>query len=391
MLLPKDLAIDEIKKLIAGEKTKKVLSECQSCFSCNFYCPENAHPAGLVLQRWNEQYQKEELKVRAKHYMTLYPYYPNFRSYVMEHLPEKTKDLVKSWASLKPLKGDTLTYPGCNIITFAELTQASFFKDLDIRGRLEYCCGETLFRTGYTEELYQITKRLDKWFNILKPKNLLVLCTAGTNVFKNVLPQYGLTYKFEEIKSYIQFLWEKIETGKLKIKKKLDMTVTIQDSCYSKMFGEEYMDLPRKILDAIGIEIIETESCKQNMRCCGIGAGFSVDSAYQSFRIRSSTLRNFKDFKKTKADAVCVYCAGCLATFIGNKKLYFKKLKVYHIIELIQMAIGEKPCLTSKLKKKRGNYFFWGAIRKQVPKLLSKKTFKIAKIPEEPPEYDEAW
>ena len=391
MLLPKDLAIDEIKKLIAGEKTKKVLSECQSCFSCNFYCPENAHPAGLILKRWNEQYQKEGLKIRAKHYMTLYPYYPNFRSYVMVHLPEKTKDLVKSWASLEPLKGDTLAYPGCNIITFAELAQASFFKDLDIRGRLEYCCGETLFRTGYTEELYQITKRLDKWFNILKPKKLLVLCTAGTNVFKYVLPRYGLTYKFEEITSYLQYLWEKIQKGEIQFKKKIDMTISIQDSCYAKMFGDEYMDLTRKILKLAGAQIIETDSSRENVRCCGIGAGFSVDSSYHSFKIRSSAIRNFRAFKKTKADAVCVYCAGCLATFGGNKKLYFRKLKVYHIIELIQMAIGDEPTLTEKAKKDRGNQFFWGAVKNQIPKLYSKKTFKIEEIPEDPPNYKEAW
>jgi Fe-S oxidoreductase len=391
MLLPTELAIEEMKRLIDGDDTKKVLELCQSCFSCNFYCPKNAHPASLILQRWNEQYKKKGLRKRGQHYMTFYPHYPNFRSYVMEHLPTSTKELVGRWTSLEPLKGDTLTFPGCNIITFAELTQASFFKDLDIRGRLEYCCGETLFRTGYRDELFQVSRRLDKWFDILKPKTLLVLCTAGTNVFKNVLPHYGLTYKFDEIKSYIQYLWEKIESGEIKIIKKLNMTITIQDSCYSKMFGDEYMDLPRKILDSIGIKVIETESCRENMRCCGIGAGFSVDSAYQSFKIRSSALRNFKDFKKTKAEAICVYCAGCLAIFMGNKKLYFKKLKVYHIIELLQMAVGEKPSLTSKLKKKRGNDFFWAAMKNQIPKILSKNTFKLAEIPEDPPNYGEAW
>ncbi len=391
MMLPIDLAIKEMERLIIGEKTERVLSECQSCFSCNFYCPENARPTSLILKRWNEQYRKDGLRVRGKHYMTLYPYYPNFRSYVMEHLPKQTKELVKNWSSLDPLKGETLTYPGCNIITFAELTQASFFEGLDIRGRLEYCCGETLFRTGYKEELFQITKRLDKWFNILKPKKLLVLCTAGTNVFKYVLPHYGLMYKFDEIKSYIQYLWEKIQNGEIKIKNKLDITVSLQDSCYSKMFGDEYMDLPRKILDAIGVKIIETDSYRVNVRCCGIGAGFSVDSAYHSFRIRSSTIRNFNAFKKTKADAVCVYCAGCLATFTGNKKLYFRKIRVYHIIELIQMAVGENPTLTKKAKRKRGKHFFWGAVKNQLPKIPSKKTFKIEKIPENPPDYKEAW
>ena len=391
MSLSKDESIEEIKRLIKGEKTNKVLTECQSCFSCNFYCPENAHPTSLILQRWNEQYKNEGLRKRGKYYMTLSPHYPNFRSYVMEHLPNETKKLVKEWASLKPLKGDTLTYPGCNVITFAELTQTSFFKELDIRGRLEYCCGETLFRTGYRDELFQVAKRLDKWFKTLNPKKLLVLCTAGTNVFKNVLPHYGLTHKFEEIKSYIQYLWEEIESGKIVIKNKLDMSVTIQDSCYAKMFGEEYMDLPRRILNAIGVEIVEIKACRENVRCCGIGAGFSVDSSYQPFKIRSASIRNFKEFRKSKAEAVCVYCAGCLATFTANKKLYPRKLKVYHIIELLQLSIGEKPSLTNKAKKKRAKHFFWGTIWKQVPKIFSKKTFKIAEIPEDPPIYGDAW
>ena len=138
MLLPIEESIKEMERLKKGEHTERVLKECQSCFSCNFICPENAYPASIILRRWNEQYKKEGLRKRGKYFMTLYPHYPNFRSYVMEHLPESTKELVKQWASLEPLQGHTLTYPGCNIITFAELTQASFFNDLDIRGRLEY-------------------------------------------------------------------------------------------------------------------------------------------------------------------------------------------------------------------------------------------------------------
>jgi len=383
-------SIEEMKKLIAGEKTKIVLKKCQSCFSCNIYCPENAHPTGLILQRWNEQYKNEGLRKRGKHYITHYPQYPNFRSYVMEHLPKQTKELVKQWAEESPLNGDTLTYPGCNIITYAELTQTSMFKDLEIRGRLEYCCGETLYRTGYRDELFQVTKRLNGWFNRLKPKNLLVLCTAGTNVFKNVLPHYGLTYKFDSIKSYIQYIWEKIESGDIQIKKQLDMTVTIQESCYAKMFGDEYMDLPRKILEKIGVKVKEIAACRENMRCCGIGGGFSVDSAYNPMSLISSGFRNLREYKKAKVDAVCVYCAGCLATLGTVKRLYMRKMRVFHIIELLQMAIGEKP-MSRKTKRKRAKHFFWGIMKKQMPKALSKKTFKIADIPEDPPPYGEAW
>ncbi|MBN2155998.1 MAG: (Fe-S)-binding protein [Candidatus Lokiarchaeota archaeon] len=377
-------AKEEMRRLIVKEKTKKLLRDCQSCFTCNLYCQKQANPASLILKRWNEQYKKEGLKVRGKYFMTLYPNYPNFRSYAADKMTREEKHLLKQWSSLDPLKGDTLTYPGCNVILTPTLTQTKIFADLDIRGRLEYCCGETLFRTGYKKELFQVTKRLDKWFNTLKPKKLLVLCTAGTNVFKNVLPHYGLTYQFEKITSYIEWLWEKFEKGEIVVTKPLNMTVTIQESCYSKMFGDQYMDLPRNILRRIGCDIVEMEKSRENMRCCGIGAGFSVDSAYNSLKIRDATVKNLDDAKATGASAICVYCSGCLQQYFTAKKLYLKKTPpIYHIIELIQLAIGETPI---RLVEHTAQNMFWGIMKNQMPRLLSPKRFKIPEIPEDPEE-----
>jgi len=55
------------------------------------------------------------------------------------------------------------------------------------------------------------------------------------------------------------------------------------------------------------------------------------------------------------------------------------------------MAMGETPSLNNKAKKKRAKHFFWGTMKKQVPKIPSKKTFTLADIPEDPPLYGEAW
>ena len=137
--------------------------------------------------------------------------------------------------------------------------------------------------------------------------------------------------------------------------------------------------------------VIEIGACREDMRCCGIGAGFSVDSAYHPFKIRSAAIRNFREFRETGADAVCVYCAGCLITLLTNEKLYLHEVKAYHVIELIQMAMGEEPTLSMDDKRERAKQFFWGVIKKQVPKILSRKTFKLDEIPEEPPDYGDAW
>jgi Fe-S oxidoreductase len=377
-------AKSEMRRLIAGKKTKKLLRDCQSCFTCNLYCPHDARPASLVLQRWNEQYEKEGLKIRGKYFMTLYPNYPNFRSYAADRYNEEEQQIVQKWRSLEPLKGDTLTYPGCNIILTPTLTQTSLFDELDIRGRLEYCCGETLFRTGYRKELFQVTKRLDKWFDILKPKNLLVLCTAGANVFRNVLPHYGLTYKFEKITPYIEWLGDKFEKGEVKVTNPLNMTVTVQDSCYSKMFGDAYMDLTRELLEKIGCKIIEMKHNRENMTCCGIGGGFSVDSAYNGFKMRKATAKNLDEAQETGADATCVICSGCLQQYNTSKNLYMKKTPpIYHIIELIQLAIGETP---KRLAKRTGKNMFWGIWKHQMPHFISPRKFKLPDIPEDPAE-----
>jgi hypothetical protein len=65
-------------------------------------------------------------------------------------------------------------------------------------------------------------------------------------------------------------------------------------------------------------------------------------------------------------------------------------MKVYHIIELIQMAIGEEP-MSYERKEKRAKHFFWGILKNQLPKILSWKRFKLEDIPEDPPPYGEAW
>lgn len=47
-------AKEGMKNLIAGNPSQ-ILSDCQSCFTCNFYCEKGCNPTSLILQRWMEQ------------------------------------------------------------------------------------------------------------------------------------------------------------------------------------------------------------------------------------------------------------------------------------------------------------------------------------------------
>ena len=56
--LPLDKAKREIKNLVEGKESKYALTKCNTCFSCNLYCPQNANPYNLILERWNDLYKK---------------------------------------------------------------------------------------------------------------------------------------------------------------------------------------------------------------------------------------------------------------------------------------------------------------------------------------------
>ncbi|MFX0088017.1 MAG: 4Fe-4S dicluster domain-containing protein, partial [Candidatus Hodarchaeota archaeon] len=48
----------EIQRLIEKKDSKYALRKCNTCFSCNIYCPQQANPYQLILESWNALYKK---------------------------------------------------------------------------------------------------------------------------------------------------------------------------------------------------------------------------------------------------------------------------------------------------------------------------------------------
>jgi len=372
MSLPIDLAKKEVKRLSGGEKTKYALDKCTSCFACNFFCPEGANPAQRIIDIWHEKSAREGIPVRAKYFIPDNPL--NFRTYVLERMPADEKALVESWADETPC--EEVFYPGCNVITVPYITQTKLLEGLAIRGSLSLCCGETYYRTGQYEMVEKAAARLSAWAERLRIKKMIVPCTAGMNMLRNVLPRFGLNLDIE-IRHMLPWLLGRIESGEVKITTPLDLTVTIQESCYAKMFGEEFMDVPRRLLEKMGATVIEEELSRERALCCGIGGGFSHASSYHPRDITKATIRSLRQASKTGARAIAVYCAGCLQMLSVGQIVYPNRLPVYHLLELLQIATGEEP---ARHNKKRARLMFKGVARHQMPKALSRKRFFMSEL-----------
>ncbi len=373
MQLPPDVAKDEAVRLANNQETHYVLKRCTSCFACNLICAEGCNPAQRILDVWHEQAQREGVPNRAKYFCP--DCRPNYRTYVYDRLPEDEKALARSWEDTSPC--ETVFYPGCNVITLPSLTQTRLLAGIPIRGSLDLCCGETYYRCGLYDMAEKAARRLQAWHKKLGFSKMIIPCTAGYNMFVNVLPKLGVKIDFE-VRHMLGWLLERIDSGDIEITHPLNMTVTVQDSCYGKIFGNEFLETPRRILARIGVTVVEEELSREKSLCCGIGGGFSLPSAYHPWHITMSTIRSLRLAGKTGAEALAVYCAGCLQMLSVGQIVYPNRMPIYHLLELLQMAIGETP---ARRNKERARLTFKGVLANQFPKVLSKKRFFTGELP----------
>lgn len=369
MGLPIGEAKEEIKALIDGEKTKRVLTECQTCFSCNTFCPRDSNPYGLILSRWHEAYKKNGLPEYIRIILPLEK--PNFNTIAQKRLPEDEQRSVQRWEELSrsDMSQKEIFFASCNTRLVPYITYTKFLEGMPIVGSQDMCCGEVYYRMGLFDKVEQNTRKLEKKYRGLK--KMTMMCPACYNMFKNVLPQqFDAKFDFE-VEHLLEYLSKRIENGEIKIKNKTNRVVTVQDSCHAKVLGPDFMELPRKILGLTGAEIVEMAHCKESALCCGIGASAATYSLPNLLR---ATLRRWKEARRTGADYLVVYCNTCLMLMSIAKKIVPSRMQIYHVLEILQMSAGEEPL---HRHAGRAGQISRGIVREGFPTFFSRKRFWV--------------
>jgi Fe-S oxidoreductase len=376
MGLPLERAKREMERLLAGGDSP-VLRACTSCLACNLFCPENCRPANLILDRWHEAYLREGLPARAAYFL---PHArPNFRTDIIARLAADERQAVAHWRQAGPAR--EFLFSGCNLITAPYLTFSRLFEGIEIRGGLDYCCGEMLFRMGLYEHVEQVARRLRHWFDQLGAERVYLVCTAGLNMLRNVLPQFGGGWPGTtriEFLPYLEVVLARLKSGDLGPVRQLGLTVTVQDSCHSRALDPGFADLPRRVLAAIGVEVREAPHSRDEQLCCGIGGGFSHGSAYHPLDLLRSARQTSRDHRRVDAGTTCVYCAGCLEMVSVARFADPNRRPVYHLLELVQQAIGETPRRRQAVLARQ---FLVGTVHRQFPRLLSRERIRLPELP----------
>ncbi len=340
--LPINESKTEIQRLIEGSGSKHVLYKCNTCFSCNIYCPQQANPYQLILENWNRIYKKRGAPPLYRFVCPTEE--PNIWQLLNLFLSNQEKKWISKWVTHTPKANEQILLIGNYTHLFPFIIgDSKLLKHYTPVSRIDqWEGGAYLYQGGYLDIVQQIASRCNYDFKKWGVKKVATLLDAVYYIFSKIHPEEMLVNYSQEFINFNELMLEEIKSGNITLPKKLNLDITVHDNCYSKALGGAYWDTPREILLKCGCNLKEMKHNKGDSLCCGFGAGASwFKNISIPFDIISEGTKKFNEAEVTGANALVTYCSGCLYLLWATKELLGYKIDLYHIIEIVRMAMGE--------------------------------------------------
>ncbi|MEO7120952.1 MAG: (Fe-S)-binding protein [Ginsengibacter sp.] len=203
-----------------------------------------------------------------------------------------------------------------------------------ILGKEEMCTGDPARRAGNEFMFQMMAYQNIQVLNGYNIKKIVTACPHCFNIFKNEYPVLGGNYDVVHHSTFLQHL---IDDGKIKMKEDgifKGKKITYHDSCYLGRANDIY-EAPRKVLEALDIELVEMKRCKSNGLCCGAG-GAQMFKEEEKGNIRINSERT-REALETNANIIAAACPFCNTMLTDGVKLNEKEetIKVMDIAELV--------------------------------------------------------
>lgn len=229
---------------------------------------------------------------------------------------------------LTKIFGNVLYYPGCMMKFVTRDKNENYKKILNKLGidfiqlsDIEVCCGSPVLKAGYKKDYLNLAKKNFKVFKDHSVKKIISPCPACVHTFK----KYNEIMKFDiEVENVISVIYEKIKNRNFE---KKNEKVTFHDPCHLGRYQGIY-EIPRKLLEKIGYEIVEMYHNKRFSLCCGAGGGFRANFEKISKKIAKKRINEAKEV----ANILVTSCPLC---YYQLKEASKQKLKVYEISDLL--------------------------------------------------------
>ncbi|MEJ7768822.1 MAG: (Fe-S)-binding protein [Chitinophagaceae bacterium] len=207
-----------------------------------------------------------------------------------------------------------------------------------ILGKEEMCTGDPVRRAGnefmFQMMAYQNIKMLDSY----RVKKIVTACPHCFNTIKNEYPELGGNY---EVIHHATFLQQLIDEGKIKMAEEGQFKgkrITYHDSCYLGRANDIY-EAPRKVLEALDLELVEMKRCRSNGLCCGAG-GAQMFKEEEKGRVRINIERSSEAIG-TGATVIAAACPFCNTMLMDGVKGSEKEnsVQVLDIAEMVSASM----------------------------------------------------
>ena len=187
-----------------------------------------------------------------------------------------------------------------------------------ILGKEEMCTGDPARRAGNEFMFQMMAYQNITILNGYGIKKIVTACPHCFNTLKNEYPELGGNY---EVIHHATFLQQLIDEGKITMSgggifkgKK----ITYHDSCYLGRSNNIY-EAPRKVLEALDVELVEMKRCKSNGLCCGAGgAQMFKEEENGTSRVNLERTNEALETGATVIAAACPFCNTMLTDGVKN-------------------------------------------------------------------------
>lgn len=207
-----------------------------------------------------------------------------------------------------------------------------------ILGKEESCTGDPARRAG-NEFLFQMMAYNNiQVLNNYQIKKIVTTCPHCFNIIKNEYPALGGHY---EVIHHSTFLQQLLDEGKIVLKEGgvfKGKKITYHDSCYLGRANNIY-EAPRKVLEALDVELVEMKHCRSKGLCCG--AGGSQMFKEEEKGTKRVNIERVEEALETNAKIVasaCPFCNTMMTDGVKNKGQE-ESVEVLDLAELIAASM----------------------------------------------------